>query len=328
MSQVLPAQGPCPAARDFRTKLNADPRAYRETSPDTSRDKKFSMTEALRLDGKALALHMEAEQRERALAYPENRPVTLVVIRVGDDPASAIYVRNKVRACGRTAIRSVERAMPATTTQAELLAEVDRLNADPDVDGILVQLPLPRGLSDEEVIARIDPAKDVDGFHRMNAGALLTGMPGLRPCTPAGIMRLIDKSGIDLTGRHAVVIGRSNIVGKPVALLLLEKHATVTIVHSRTPDIARFLREADVVVAAVGRANLVKPDMIKPGALLIDVGINRLPTGKLTGDIDPACHPLSSAYTPVPGGVGPMTIAMLLENTLEAAARRRAQEKA
>lgn len=277
------------------------------------------------LNGKNLALRREAELARRAgeLAARGRTP-TLAVILAGDDPASAVYVRNKVRACERTGIRSIEKRLPGTVSEEELLSLIDALNAAPDVDGILVQLPLPAALASaaERITTRILPEKDVDGFHTVSAGALMTGRPGLRPCTPAGVMEILRDAGIDPAGRRALVIGRSNIVGKPMALLLLAADATVTIAHSRTPDLAALCREADIVVAAVGRPGTVTAEMVKPGAVLLDVGINRLPDGTLAGDIAPEAYALASAYTPVPGGVGPMTISMLLENTLRAAQAR------
>ncbi len=278
------------------------------------------------LNGKALALKREAELARRAgEVAARGRTPTLAVILAGDDPASAVYVRNKVRACARTGIRSIEKRLPRTVSEEELLSLIDALNADPNVDGILVQLPLPAELAcaTERITTRILPEKDVDGFHTVSAGALMTGRPGLRPCTPAGVMEILRAAEIDPAGQRALVIGRSNIVGKPMALLLLAADATVTIAHSRTPDLAVLCREADIVVAAVGRPGTVTADMVKPGAVLLDVGINRLPDGTLAGDISPEAYELASAYTPVPGGVGPMTISMLLENTLRAAEARR-----
>ncbi len=244
----------------------------------------------------------------------------LAVILVGDDPASHVYVRNKVQACAATGIRSVLERHPASLTQAALLAQIAALNADPAVHGILVQMPLPPQIDPNAVIAAISTAKDVDGYSVLSAGELLTGAPGFRPCTPYGCMKLIESTGISLKGKHAVVIGRSNTVGKPMALLLLQANATVTICHSNTPDLGLHTRQADVVVAAVGRRNTVTADMIKPGAIVIDVGMNRDEAGKLCGDVDFAgVREVAGAITPVPGGVGPMTITMLLLNTIEAA---------
>jgi methylenetetrahydrofolate dehydrogenase (NADP+)/methenyltetrahydrofolate cyclohydrolase len=249
----------------------------------------------------------------------------LAVILVGEDPASQVYVRNKVKACGEIGIRSVLENYPATLAQAALLERIAALNADASIHGILVQMPVPKHIDPHAVIEAIAPHKDVDGFSVQSAGELLTGRPGLRPATPAGCMKLIESTGIDLRGKHAVVIGRSNTVGKPMALLLLQAHATVTVCHSGTPDLAAHTRMADVVVAAVGRRRMLTGAMIKPGATVIDVGINRIPegepgAGKLCGDVDfDTASQVAGAITPVPGGVGPMTITMLLVNTLEAA---------
>lgn len=275
------------------------------------------------LDGNALARHLRADvaRRAAALAARGTRP-GLAVILVGDDPASAVYVRNKVRACAECGIGSVQQTCPATLAQAELLARIAELNADPAIHGILVQMPLPAQLDAQAVIAAIAPAKDVDGFSVASAGELMTGLPGLRPATPAGCMKLIESAGVDLRGRHAVVVGRSNTVGKPMALLLLQAHATVTVCHSATPDLGHHTRQADVVVVAVGRPGTLRADMVKPGAVVIDVGINRDAQGRLCGDVDFAgVAAVAGAITPVPGGVGPMTITMLLVNTLDAAER-------
>lgn len=275
------------------------------------------------IDGNALSRHLRAEVARRAAALTA-RGVTpgLAVILVGDDPASAVYVRNKVKACQDNGIRSVQETYPASLTQSELLARIAALNADPAIHGILVQMPLPRHLDAQAVIEAIDPAKDVDGFSIASAGELMTGLPGLRPATPAGCMKLIESTGIDLRGKHAVVVGRSNTVGKPMALLLLQANATVTICHSATPDLGAFTRQADVVVVAVGRRHTLTAEMVKPGAVVIDVGINRDEHGKLCGDVDfAAVSQVAGAITPVPGGVGPMTITMLLVNTLDAAER-------
>ncbi|OUM98025.1 MAG: bifunctional 5,10-methylene-tetrahydrofolate dehydrogenase/5,10-methylene-tetrahydrofolate cyclohydrolase, partial [Firmicutes bacterium ZCTH02-B6] len=241
-------------------------------------------------------------------------------IRVGEDPASKVYVTNKRKAAAQVGVRSWEYALPEETLREELLDLIDRLNRDREVHGILVQLPLPSHLNETEVIAAVAPEKDVDVFHPLNVGRLWSGAPGLVPCTPAGVMELIRRTGVEPKGRRAVVIGRSNIVGKPVAALLLASHATVTICHSRTADLRSVCREGDILVAAVGRAHLVERDWIKPGAVVIDVGINRLPDGRLTGDVDfAAAREVAGWITPVPGGVGPMTIAMLLANTVKAA---------
>jgi methylenetetrahydrofolate dehydrogenase (NADP+)/methenyltetrahydrofolate cyclohydrolase len=274
------------------------------------------------IDGVALSRRLRTDigARASALAATGHRP-GLAVILVGDDPASAVYVRNKVRACAEHGLHSVLEKFDADLSQQHLLERIAALNADPTIHGILVQMPLPRHLDPQRVIAAIDPRKDVDGFSTQSAGELVSGLPGLRPCTPWGCMKLIESTGVSLRGRHAVVIGRSNTVGKPMALMLLQAHATVTICHSATPDIARHARDADVLVAAVGRAGTVRGDMIKPGAVVIDVGINRAVDGRLCGDVDfESAREVAGWITPVPGGVGPMTITMLLSNTVDAAA--------
>lgn len=277
------------------------------------------------LDGKALAAEIRSEVKTQVAALAEKGVSTaLAVILVGDDSASQVYVRNKIKACADTGIRSLEFRMPAETTQQQLLAKIAELNADESVDGILVQLPLPKQINADAVISAIDPAKDVDGFHVANAGALVTGKQGFVPCTPFGVMRLIEKSGVNPRGKSAVIVGRSNIVGKPMALLLLAADATVTVAHSRTPDLSAVTRNADILVAAVGRAKLIKADMVKPGAVVIDVGMNRDENGKLCGDVDFAeVKEIAGSITPVPGGVGPMTIAMLMQNTVLSAQMRR-----
>lgn len=277
------------------------------------------------LDGKSLAAEIRSEVKTQVAALAEKGVSTaLAVILVGDDSASQVYVRNKIKACADTGIRSLEFRMPAETTQQQLLAKIAELNADEGVDGILVQLPLPKQINADAVISAIDPVKDVDGFHVANAGALVTGKQGFVPCTPFGVMRLIEKSGVNPRGKSAVIIGRSNIVGKPMALLLLAADATVTVAHSRTPDLSAVTRNADILVAAVGRAKLIKADMVKPGAVVIDVGMNRDENGKLCGDVDFAeVKEIAGSITPVPGGVGPMTIAMLMQNTVLAAQMRR-----
>jgi len=242
------------------------------------------------------------------------------VILVGDNPASQVYVRNKVKACEDTGMHSVLETWPASLTEAELLARVDAMNNDPAIHGILVQLPLPAHIDAQKVIEAIDPAKDVDGFHIASAGALMTGMPGFWPCTPYGCMKMLEHIGFDLRGKHAVVIGRSNIVGKPMALMLRQKNATVTICHSATQDLKAQTLQADVIVAAVGKRNVLTADMVKPGAVVIDVGMNRNDAGKLCGDVDfDGVKEVAGWITPVPGGVGPMTITMLMVNTLESA---------
>ncbi len=275
------------------------------------------------IDGIALSAKLRSDVSRRVLAL-QARGMTpgLAVILVGEDPASAVYVRNKVKACSDTGVRSVFEKYAANLPQADLLQRIEELNADPAVHGILVQMPLPKQIDPHQVIAAIATSKDVDGYATLSAGELMTGAPGFRPCTPYGCMKLIESTGIDLRGKHAVVIGRSNTVGKPMALLLLQANATVTICHSATSDIGHHTRQADVIVAAVGRRNVLTADMVKPGTMVIDVGMNRNPEGKLCGDVDFAgVRELASFITPVPGGVGPMTITMLLVNTLEAAER-------
>ena len=273
------------------------------------------------IDGKAVAAGVEAEVAT-AIGRLPFRP-GLVAVRVGSDPASEIYVRNKARKARELGIEGTELVFPETMSEADLLAEVDRLNGDETVDGILVQLPLPKHIDPKKVIDAIDPAKDVDGFHPINVGLLHLGRRALVPCTPAGVIRLIDSTGEAIEGKHAVIIGRSDIVGKPMGALLLQRHATVTICHSRTRDLPAVTRQGDILVAAIGRARFVTADMVKPGAIVIDVGINRV-EGKLAGDVDfAAAKEIAGWITPVPGGVGPMTIAMLMQNTVAAAERRR-----
>jgi methylenetetrahydrofolate dehydrogenase (NADP+) / methenyltetrahydrofolate cyclohydrolase len=277
------------------------------------------------LDGKSLAAATRAalKQKVDALVQRGVRP-GLTVLIAGDDPASKVYVRNKTLAAKEIGVRSELIELPGSVSEQQLLDHVAKLNANREVHGILVQLPLPKHIDSARVLEAIAPAKDVDGFHEANLGALMAGRPGVVPCTPLGCMRLIEHAGVQIAGRHAVVLGRSNIVGKPVAMLLLQKDATVTICHSKTPDLAAVTREADILFAAVGRAKLVGAAMVKPGACVIDVGINRLPDGKLAGDVDyEAVKQVAGWITPVPGGVGPMTIAMLLENCLSAAAREK-----
>jgi methylenetetrahydrofolate dehydrogenase (NADP+)/methenyltetrahydrofolate cyclohydrolase len=274
------------------------------------------------IDGKAVAadLRRSIATRVATLGF---RP-GLRVVRVGEDPASGVYVRNKDKAAQEVGFDSATLHLPATTTEAELLAVVARLNADPEVDGILVQLPLPPQIRADRVICAVLPEKDVDGFHPLNAGRLASGQPGLVPCTPKGAMHLLRAAGASLPGARAVVLGRSNIVGRPMAQLLLAADCTVTIVHSRTRDLPVECRRAEILIAAVGRAEMVRGDWVTEGATVIDVGINRLPDGRLVGDVDFAGASMrAEAITPVPGGVGPMTIACLLENTLEAALARR-----
>ena len=275
------------------------------------------------IDGNALSRQLRTEVAERASAL-KARGVTpgLAVILVGDNPASQVYVRNKVKACEDNGLHSVLEKYDAAMTEAELLARVEALNNDPSIHGILVQLPLPAHIDAQKVIEAISPAKDVDGFHIASAGALMTGMPGFQPCTPYGCMKMLDSIGYELRGKHAVVIGRSNIVGKPMALMLLSRSATVTICHSATADLKAQTLQADVIVAAVGKRNVVTADMVKPGAVVIDVGMNRNDEGKLCGDVDfDGVKEVAGYITPVPGGVGPMTITMLLVNTIESAER-------
>ncbi len=273
------------------------------------------------IDGKALAASVRADIATRAAALTAaGRRPALAVVLVGENPASQVYVRNKIAACEQAGIRSIHETYPETMREGELLARIHALNADDTVHGILVQLPLPAHIDAQRVIEAISPRKDVDGFHVASAGALMVGRAGFRPCTPLGCMRMLEHIGMPkLRGRHAVVVGRSNIVGKPLALMLLEADATVTIAHSGTPDLAATCRGADVLVAAVGRPRLITGAMIKPGAVVLDVGINRLPDGSLCGDVDFASASTVAGWiTPVPGGVGPMTIAMLLANTVQA----------
>lgn len=275
------------------------------------------------IDGVALSKQVRAEVAQRAAALTAKgvKP-GLAVILVGDDPASAVYVRNKVKACEEYGLTSVLEKYDATMSEAELLARVEALNKDPDIHGILVQMPLPKHIDAHKVIEAISTRKDVDGYSVLSAGETLTGLPGFRPCTPFGCMKLIESTGISLKGKHAVVIGRSNTVGKPMALLLLQANATVTICHSGTPDLGMFTRQADIIVAAVGKRDMLTADMVKPGAVVIDVGMNRNDEGKLCGDVDfNGVKAVAGWITPVPGGVGPMTITMLLVNTLESAER-------
>ncbi len=280
------------------------------------------MSEARILDGKALAASIRASVAQRIAKLVDGggpRP-GLAVILAGDDPASKVYVRNKTRACEEAGVHSQQIDYPASVTQAELIDAIRKLNADPAIHGILVQLPLPAHIDALAVQTAISPEKDADGFHAASLGRLLAGRPRFLPCTPAGIVRMLEHYAVPLSGRHAVVIGRSTIVGKPVGLLLLQKDATVTICHSKSADLARLARDADVLVAAVGRPKLVGAHMVKPGACVVDVGINRLADGSLCGDVDfAAVKPVAGWITPVPGGVGPMTIAMLLENCVHAA---------
>ena len=283
------------------------------------------------IDGKSVAQVVRGEVTARVAEFRTKfgRAPGLATVLVGADPASVTYVRNKRRASVECGIESFAHELPDTTSSSELLALVRRLNEQPEVHGILVQLPLPAAIDSEAVVDAIDPEKDVDGLHPRNQARLVLGRPGLRPCTPLGVMRLLDSKDVALAGARAVVIGRSNLVGKPLAFLLLERHATVAICHSRTRDLAEEVARADVVVAAIGRPRHVRGEWIRPGAVVIDVGINRTADGKLVGDVDfETARERAGAITPVPGGVGPMTIAMLLSNTVEAAIRQEAARRA
>lgn len=274
------------------------------------------------IDGKAISTQMRVEIAEQTKEYIQKtgEKPGLAVIIVGEDPASKVYVRNKKRACEEVGFYSEEIALPAETDMATLKSVIDRLNADDKIHGILVQLPLPKHLDEGEVIMMIHPQKDVDAFHPVNVGRVMSGGYTFVPCTPAGVMELLRRSGVEIAGKECVVVGRSNIVGKPMAMLLLEANGTVTVCHSRTKDLTQVCRRADILVSAVGRPYFITADMVKEGAVVVDVGINRLPDGKLVGDVDyAAVEPIASYITPVPGGVGPMTITMLLKNTLTAA---------
>ena len=276
------------------------------------------------LDGNALAAKIRGELAERVAALKSAHGVVpcLAVILVGEDPASQVYVRNKVNACEKAGLRSLKDVYPADVEPATVLARIAELNADPGVHGILVQLPLPARFDADAVLEAIAPEKDVDGFHAENVGALMQGNPRFIPCTPYGVIKMLESEGVAIAGAEAVIVGRSNIVGKPMAMLLLARSATVTVCHSRSGDLAFHTRRADILVAAVGRARMITGDMIKPGATVIDVGINRLADGKLCGDVDfESAKSVAGLITPVPGGVGPMTITMLLANTLESAER-------
>jgi methylenetetrahydrofolate dehydrogenase (NADP+)/methenyltetrahydrofolate cyclohydrolase len=276
------------------------------------------------IDGKLIAAEMRKEIASDVQELVARTVVPgLAVVLVGEDPASRVYVSMKEKACADTGIYSVEHKLSAETTEAELLTLIAELNNDVRIDGILVQLPLPKQIDESRVLEAISPSKDVDGFHPYNVGRLVTGNPLFQPCTPYGVMKMLEYTGVDLAGKHVVVVGRSNIVGKPVALMCLAKHATVTICHSRTANLIEEVRRADVVIAAVGRPEMIKGDWIKPGAVVIDVGVNRVGEKKLVGDVDYAgALERARAITPVPGGVGPMTITMLLYNTVESAKRR------
>lgn len=275
------------------------------------------------IDGKAIAQEVRAEWKVRADAL-KARGITpgLAVIIVGEDPASKVYVANKVKACAELGLHSEHIALPAETSEADLLARIDALNNDPKIHGLLVQLPVPKHIDSNKVLLAISPEKDVDGFHPVNVGALATGNMRFAPCTPYGCLKLLEKAGVSIEGKHAVVVGRSNIVGKPMALLLLQNNATVTICTSKTQDLAKHTRDADILVVATGRAKMIKGDMIKPGAAVIDVGMNRDENGKLCGDVDfESAKEVAGCITPVPGGVGPMTITMLVANTVQSAER-------
>jgi methylenetetrahydrofolate dehydrogenase (NADP+)/methenyltetrahydrofolate cyclohydrolase len=275
------------------------------------------------IDGKTIAQEVRAEWKVRADAL-KARGITpgLAVIIVGEDPASKVYVANKVKACAELGLHSEHIALPADTSEAALLAKIAALNADPKIHGLLVQLPVPKHINSDKILNAISPDKDVDGFHPLNVGALATGNMRFAPCTPYGSLVLLQKSGVPIEGKHAVVIGRSNIVGKPMALLLLQHNATVTICTSKTVDLAKYTRDADILVVATGKAKMITGDMIKPGAAVIDVGINRMENGKLCGDVDfDSAKEVAGWITPVPGGVGPMTITMLVANTVQSAER-------
>lgn len=274
------------------------------------------------IDGKAISAQIRAELAQSTKQFEKDHGFLpgLAVVIVGEDPASQVYVRNKRRACEEVGFYSEAYELPAETTQEELEALVDRLNEDPKIHGILVQLPLPKHLDETRVLLKIRPEKDVDAFHPYNVGKIMIGDYSFLPCTPAGVMALLERSGVEISGKKCVVVGRSNIVGKPMAMLLLHANGTVTICHSRTRDLAATCREADILVVAIGKADFVGADMVKPGAVVIDVGMNRRADGKLTGDVNFAeVEPIAEAITPVPGGVGPMTITMLMQNTLTAA---------
>jgi len=276
------------------------------------------------IDGKTLALQVRASIGNDIIKFHEETGIRpgLAAVLVGDDPASAIYVRNKKIACEKAGLYPEEYKLPSATTQGDLLALIQKINADPKIHGILVQLPLPKQINSKIILEAVSPQKDADGFHPYNVGRLVEGDPVFTPCTPKGVIHMIESTGLSIAGKRAVVIGRSNIVGKPVALLLMHRHATITVCHSRTQDLPAVCREADIVVAAIGRAQFVTSDMIKEGAIVIDVGINRREDGSLVGDVD--FEPVKEKagwISPVPGGVGPMTIAMLLQNTLESAKR-------
>lgn len=280
------------------------------------------MTAAM-LDGKAISAKVKENVKAEIADFIEKtgKSVTLAVIRVGDNPASEIYVRNKIRACEAVGIRSLSITLPGETSENEVLDKIQSLAADKSVNGILVQLPLPAHINENKILLAIPKEKDVDGFHPENVGDLLLGNPAITACTPSGVIEMIASTGISLCGKHAVVLGRSNIVGKPMALLLLQQNATVTVCHSKTQNLSEITAQADVLIAAIGKPNFVKKEMVKQGAIVVDVGINRTENG-IVGDVDPAVQEVASYLSPVPGGVGPMTIAMLMKNTLIAAQRQ------
>ena len=281
------------------------------------------------IDGKRIALETRADIRRRVLEFESEKGIKpgLAVVIVGNDPASQVYVRNKKKACEDVGMYSIVVEMPEETVQAELMAKIEELKADKNIHGILVQLPLPKHLDEDAVIAAIPPEKDVDAFHPVNTGKIMIGDYDFLPCTPAGVMKMLEVEGVEIEGKECVVVGRSNIVGKPQAMLLLHKNGTVTVCHSRTKNLGEVTRRADILVVAVGRADFITGDMIKEGAVVIDVGMNRREDGKLTGDVDfESCEKKASMITPVPGGVGPMTITMLLENTLTAAKKAKKSE--
>lgn len=286
---------------------------------------------AKRIDGKAIAQEVRARVKTEVEKLGPNRRPGLAAVLVGENPASKIYVRNKRKGCEEVGIYSEEHPLPEETTEAEVLSLVERLNQDPKIHGILVQLPLPKRIDERNVLDAVIPEKDVDGFHYINVGKLVANEKGFVPCTPLGIIEILLASGVEIAGAHAVVVGRSNIVGKPAALLLLHHHATVTICHSKTKNLSEVCRQADILIAAIGKPQFVKKEMVKEGAVVIDVGINRLPDGRIVGDVDfDPVQERAGAITPVPGGVGPMTIAMLLSNTLQSAkwaAEKRGPEK-
>lgn len=275
------------------------------------------------IDGKKISQEIKDELKETVASLKaQGREGALAVIQVGDDPASSVYVRNKKKACEYIGIRSESYELPEETSEAELLALIEKLNADPKVNGILCQLPVPAHMDENKIIRTIAPEKDVDGFHMQNVGALVIGQPGFVSCTPAGVIQLLKRSGIEIAGKNCVVVGRSNIVGKPMALLMLREHATVTICHSKTADLKAICKQADILIVAIGKPKFITAEYVKEGAVVIDVGIHRQEDGKLCGDVDFAqVEPLAQAITPVPGGVGPMTIAMLMNNCVEAMKR-------